>query len=51
MDTINEIDVLEIKARFNSDDSLSIIDVRELDELKICKIDGAIQSSLMIPPY
>ena len=50
MDIINEIDALEVKKRFDSDENLNIIDIRELDELKICKIDGAIHIPMMEIP-
>ena len=50
MNIINEIDALEVKKRFDSNENLNIIDVRELDELKICKIDATTHIPMMEIP-
>jgi len=50
MDKINNIDALTIKARLDADERLTIIDIRESDELKICKIDDTIHIPMMEIP-
>ena len=50
MNTINEINVLEVKDRLDNDESLVIIDVREVDELKICEINNTLHIPMMEIP-
>ena len=50
MNKIREINVLEIKSRFDSNENLTIIDIRELDELEICKIEKSIHIPMVEIP-
>ena len=50
MNKIREVNVLEIKSRFDANENLTIIDIRELDELEICKIEKTIHIPMMEIP-
>ena len=47
---IQEIDVLELKNKLDTNLKLTIIDVRELTELAICKIKGSVHIPMIDIP-
>ena len=48
--SINEIDVLQLKNRLDANEKLTIIDIRESSELAICEIKGATHIPMMDIP-
>ena len=47
---INEINVLELKKKIDSNENLTIIDIRESSELDICKIEKTVHIPMMEIP-
>ena len=50
MKKIVEIDVLELKKKIDLNENITIIDIRELSELAICKIEGTVHIPMMEIP-
>tara|TARA_B110000196_G_C20841237_1_gene518368 strand:+ start:276 stop:602 length:327 start_codon:yes stop_codon:yes gene_type:complete len=50
MNSIDEIDVLKLKHKIDHNEKFTIIDVRELSEIAICKIKNAIHIPMMEIP-